>query len=99
MVAVTKELAAFVREAPAGCASPRATAVVKQAVLDLFGVVVAGADEEAGQLALDYGRSQGAAGPAAVLGGPTRLTTSLAALVNGTARQALDYDNIWLGPT
>jgi 2-methylcitrate dehydratase PrpD len=97
MVAVTKGLAAFVREAPAGCASPRATTVVKQAVLDLFGVVVAGMDEEAGRLALDYAGSQGASGPATVLGGRTRLAPSLAALVNGTAGHALDYDDIGLG--
>jgi 2-methylcitrate dehydratase PrpD len=97
MAAVTRELAAFVHQAPAGCASPRATEVVKQAVLDLFGVIVAGSGEEAGQLALGYARSQGAAGPAAVLGGGTRLAPSLAALVNGTAGHALDYDDIGLG--
>jgi 2-methylcitrate dehydratase PrpD len=97
MAAVTKELAAFAAQAPAGCASPRATAVVRQAVLDLFGVVVAGTDEVAGQLALEYARSQGAAGPAAVLGGRTRLAPAAAALVNGTAGHALDYDDIGLG--
>jgi 2-methylcitrate dehydratase PrpD len=94
---VTRELAAFVRQAPAGCASPRATEVVKQALLDLFGVIVAGSGEEAGRLALRYARSQGAAGPAAVLGGGARLAPSLAALVNGTAGHALDYDDIGLG--
>jgi 2-methylcitrate dehydratase PrpD len=94
---VTRELAAFVGEAPAGCASPRATEVIKQAVLDLFGVIVAGSGEQAGRLALRYARSQGATGAAAVLGGGSRLTPSLAALVNGTAGHALDYDDIGLG--
>jgi 2-methylcitrate dehydratase PrpD len=94
---VTRELAAFIHDAPAGCASPRAAEVVRQAVLDLFGVVIAGAGEEAGRIALGYARSQGAAGPATVLGGGTKLSPSLAALVNGTAGHALDYDDIGLG--
>ena len=97
MAAVTRELASFVHQTPAGFASARATEVVKQAVLDLFGVIVAGSGEEPGRLALRYARSQAAAGPAAVLGGGTRLAPSLAALVNGTAGHALDYDDIGLG--
>ena len=97
MAAVTRELAAFVHDAPAGCASPRAADVVRQAMLDLFGVIIAGTDEEAGRLALDYARSQAAAGPAAVLGGGTRLSPALASMVNGTAGHALDYDDIGLG--
>jgi len=94
---VTKALADFVHDAPVGCALPRATEVVKQAVLDLFGVIIAGAGEPAGRLVLDYARSQAAVGPAAVLAAGTRLTPSLAALVNGTAGHALDYDDIGLG--
>lgn len=94
---VTQALADFVRDAPVGCATPRATEVVKQAVLDLFGVIVAGTGEQAGRLALDYARSQAATGPAAVLATGTRLAPSLAALVNGTAGHALDYDDIGLG--
>lgn len=97
MTAVTHAFAEFVHSAPNGGESPRAAEVVRHAVLDLFGVVIAGADEEAGRIALDYARSQGGAGPAAVLGGRTRLAPSLAALVNGTAGHALDYDDIGLG--
>ncbi|WP_236787775.1 MmgE/PrpD family protein [Amycolatopsis sp. GM8] len=93
---VTRELAAFVHDAPEAT-SPRAVEVAKQAVLDLFGVTVAGASEEAGKLALAYARSQGGAGTAAVLGGGVRLTPALAALANGTAGHALDYDDIGLG--
>jgi 2-methylcitrate dehydratase PrpD len=96
-MAITREFAAFIHDAPAGCASTRAAEVVRQAVLDLFGVVIAGAGEEAGRIALGYARSQGAAGPATVLGGGTKLSPSLAALVNGTAGHALDYDDIGLG--
>jgi len=72
-IPVTKELAAFVHDAHAGCASPRAIEVIKQAVLDLSGVIIAATDEEPSRLALDYARSQAATGPAAVFGGRIRL--------------------------
>src|SRR5882757_7479579 len=96
-IPVTKELAAFVHDAQAGCASPRAIEVIKQAVLDLSGVIIAARDEEPSRLALDYARSQAATGPAAVFGGRIRLAPTLAALVNGTAGHALDFDDIGLG--
>jgi 2-methylcitrate dehydratase PrpD len=94
---ITRELAAFVHDAPVGCATPAAVEVVKQAVLDLAGVTIAGAREEAGRIALAYASSQAAAGPATVLGTGTRLTPAAAALVNGTAGHALDFDDIGLG--
>jgi 2-methylcitrate dehydratase PrpD len=97
MPEVTRELAQFVERAPSALDSGRAVEVIKQATLDLFGVVVAGSEEEAGLRALDYASSQGREGAAAVLGGQVRLAPSLAALVNGTAGHALDYDDIGLG--
>jgi 2-methylcitrate dehydratase PrpD len=94
---VTRELAAFVRDAPAGGVSARGLDVVRQAVLDLCGVTIAAGDEPASRIAVDYARSQAADGPAAVLGGGVRLAPTLAALVNGTAGHALDFDDIGLG--
>jgi 2-methylcitrate dehydratase PrpD len=94
----TRKLAGFVHDAPPGIASARASTVLKQALLDLFGVIVAGADEPAGRLAREYAVSQATAGPAAVLaGGCGRLSASLAALANGTAGHALDFDDIGVG--
>jgi 2-methylcitrate dehydratase PrpD len=97
MPAVTRELATFVQHAPSALGSRRALDVVKQAMLDLFGVVVAGAGSDAGRRALQYARSQGRDGASAVLAGRVRLAPSLAALANGTAGHALDYDDIGLG--
>jgi 2-methylcitrate dehydratase PrpD len=97
MASVTGALAGFVVDTPSGCATPRAAEVVEHAMLDLFGVVIAGAHEPAGRLALEYARSQGAPGPATVLGGRARLSPTFAALVNGTAGHVLDYDDIGLG--
>jgi len=94
---VTRELAAFVHDAPSGGVSARGFDVVKQAVLDLCGVTIAAADESASRIALEYARSQAADGAAAVLGGGVRLAPALAALVNGTAGHALDFDDIGLG--
>jgi 2-methylcitrate dehydratase PrpD len=94
---VTRELAAFVHDAPAGGVSARGLDVVRQAVLDLCGVTIAAGDEPASRIAVDYARSQAANGPAAVLGGGVRLAPTLAALVNGTAGHALDFDDIGLG--
>ena len=97
MTAVTHELATFVHDVPPGLGSARVVEVVEQATLDLLGVVVAGAAEDAGRLARDYARTQGGSGASAVLGGGVRLTPSLAALANGTAGHALDFDDIGLG--
>jgi 2-methylcitrate dehydratase PrpD len=94
---VTRELAAFVHDAPAGGVSARGLDVVRQAVLDLCGVTIAAGGEPASRIAVDYVRSQAANGPAAVLGGGVRLAPTLAALVNGTAGHALDFDDIGLG--
>jgi 2-methylcitrate dehydratase PrpD len=94
---VTRELAAFVHDAPEGAVSARGTDVIRQAVLDLCGVTIAAHDEPASRIAADYAGSQAADGPAAVLGGGVRLAPTLAALVNGTAGHALDFDDIGLG--
>jgi 2-methylcitrate dehydratase PrpD len=66
-------------------------------LLDLLGVTIVGATEPAGRHILTYARSQAADGPAAVVGGGVRMAPSLAALVNGTAGHALDFDDIGVG--
>src|ERR1700677_233044 len=94
---VTRELAGFVHDAPAGGVSARGLDVVRQGVLDLCGVTIAAGGEPASRIAVDYARSQAANGPAAVLGRGVRLAPTLAALVNGTAGHAPDFDDIALG--
>ncbi|MGH9001392.1 MAG: MmgE/PrpD family protein [Acidimicrobiia bacterium] len=94
---VTARLAAFVSGYPAGGVPPEATAQVRRAALDLLGVIVAGSAEPAGRRARAYATTQAGNGPAAVIGGGVRCTPALAALANGTAGHALDYDDIGLG--
>ncbi|HEY1972134.1 MAG TPA: MmgE/PrpD family protein [Pseudonocardia sp.] len=97
VVPVTGELARWICQFSG--VSARAVREVKRAVLDLLGVMVAGSAEPAARLMLDYAHQQGGAVPggAVVVGGGVRLAPSLAALVNGTAGHALDYDDIGLG--
>jgi 2-methylcitrate dehydratase PrpD len=94
---ITRGLAQFVGDHPRRSPSERVGGEVKRAILDLLGVTILGATEEAGMVARKYARSQGALGPSGVIGGPERLAPTMAALVNGTAGHALDYDDIGLG--
>jgi 2-methylcitrate dehydratase PrpD len=61
------------------------------AVLDTVGVTLAGAREEAAEIVEDVLES--AAGPSLVFGTTRRVRALDAALVNGTAAHALDFDN------
>jgi 2-methylcitrate dehydratase PrpD len=94
---ITSLLAGFVAGFPRGGATPGSVRQVKRAALDLLGVTLAGSTEPAGERARAYAASQSAVGPAAVIGGGLRLSPALAALANGTAGHALDYDDIGLG--
>jgi 2-methylcitrate dehydratase PrpD len=93
---VTRELARFVADYPAERVGERAATEVSRAVLDLLGVMVAGSAEPAARLMVDYAVGQGAVGDIPVLGAGVRLAPAMAALANGTAGHALDYDDIGL---
>jgi 2-methylcitrate dehydratase PrpD len=67
--------------------------LVRQCVLDWFGVTVAGSREPAAQIVLAEAAEEGA-GMCTVVGCGQRLPASMAALVNGTASHALDYDDV-----
>ena len=94
---VTALLAGFVADFPSDGLPVAAVDQVKRAALDLLGVTLAGSVEPAGEQSREYAFTQGSGGPAAVIGGGVRLAPSLAALVNGTAGHALDFDDIGLG--
>jgi 2-methylcitrate dehydratase PrpD len=72
---------------------PQAVDWAKTAVLDTVGVTLAGAGEECAQL---VGRVLGAGGggECLIFGGDRRTTPLDAALVNGTAAHALDFDDV-----
>jgi 2-methylcitrate dehydratase PrpD len=70
--------------------------LARQCVLDWFGVTLAGSREECATIVLEeLGSAAAPVGPGAtVLGHPDRLGARDAAVVNGTASHALDYDDV-----
>lgn len=71
-----------------------ARTVAAQCVLDGIGVAVAATDEPAVRIARDVARAETPDGPATVLGHGSRTGVRAAALINGTAAHALDYDDV-----
>lgn len=70
--------------------------LAKHCMLDWLGVTLAGAQEPLTRIALDMAREQGGHAQATVIGHGDRLAAQQAALVNGTASHALDYDDVHL---
>lgn len=62
-------------------------------LVDTVGVAIAGLAAEPVRVLLDWLRGEAAPGPGAVWGGDLMLAPSQAALVNGTAAHALDWDD------
>jgi 2-methylcitrate dehydratase PrpD len=71
-----------------------ARAVIRQCLLDYLGVAIAGAREPLVSMLLDEMREAGGAGQASVIGHAAVLPVLSAALVNGAAAHALDYDDV-----
>jgi len=68
--------------------------VVKHCVLDWLGVTLAGSREDAGRIVREEALDQGGAPQATLIGDGARTSIAQAALVNGTASHALDYDDV-----
>jgi 2-methylcitrate dehydratase PrpD len=68
--------------------------VARQCVLDYFGVTLAGAEDPLVHILLDEMAEAGGSPQASVIGHGGRLPMISAALVNGAAAHALDYDDV-----
>lgn len=68
--------------------------LARQCLLDWLAVTLAGAGEPLVRILLEEMQEQGGAPQARVVGHPVRLPTHQAALVNGAASHALDYDDV-----
>lgn len=66
------------------------------AILDSIGTDFAGLQEPSARLIRDYALREGAAGDATIIGTGQTTSATHAALANGTAAHALDYDSISL---
>src|SRR5690606_28450627 len=66
----------------------------KQCLLDWLGVTIAGHDEPLVRILRDEVAGQGGHEQATLIGTGGRVSTQQAALVNGAASHALDYDDV-----
>ena len=66
----------------------------KQCLLDWFAVTMAGAQEELTGILVSEALEDGARGPATLVGRSETVLPSTAALINGAASHALDYDDV-----
>jgi 2-methylcitrate dehydratase PrpD len=66
----------------------------KQCLLDWFAVTVPGAQEELTDILVREAMEDGAKGPASLVGRREKVLPSTAALINGAASHALDYDDV-----
>lgn len=93
-MSISRELAEFVAGTPIKEIPREALDQAKRAILDTLGVTLAGCREEAATIVADRVQKACAGGNASVLGWPLRVSAEAAALVNGTAAHALDYDDV-----
>ena len=75
-------------------ASPQARKLATMAVVDTVGITLAGASEEATLIARRVLGGEGENGAATILGTSLRTRSLDAALINGTAAHAVDYDDM-----
>jgi aconitate decarboxylase len=98
MSGLTAELAAFVANPNPGELPPRAVEIVQSGFADTIATMLAGREEPVVRIAqqfVDLRRS--AAEEASLLFGPRKAASADAALVNGTAGHALDFDDVSMG--
>src|SRR5216683_2173072 len=75
----------------------QALTVAKGAIQDCVGVALAGARHPGGSIPAEWARNSAGAGSATVWGQNFKTSAHDAALVNGTAAHALDYDDVTWG--
>ncbi|HEY8486058.1 MAG TPA: MmgE/PrpD family protein [Limnochordales bacterium] len=90
---VTARVARFIVEADPGRLPEELHETARRLIYDNLAVAVAGSRSPAGRIVQEHIRQLGATGHAAVLGTSLRAPASLAALANGTAAHADDYDD------
>ena len=78
-----------------------AVRTAKNAILDCLGVALAGSQEKCARICAEQARFERAFGAACLWGQGLKSSVTLAALANGTAAHALDYDHsvYWGQPT
>ena len=93
-MSATMRLAQRVAEATFEAIPANAVEVGKQALMDFIGVAVAGAREPLANILVEEAEYEGGHGQAQLIGRRTKVTLSQAALINGSAGHAHDYDDV-----
>jgi 2-methylcitrate dehydratase PrpD len=91
---LTQTLAARASERSYDALPAPVRAVARQCMLDYYGVALAGADDPLVHILLAEMSEAGGAAQAGIIGRRARLPMLAAALVNGAAGHALDYDDV-----
>lgn len=93
-MSATRELAAFALRLRLDDVPARARAVARAAIQDTLACAVAGRDERAARELRAFAIEQGTSARATLWGTGERVAPGLAALVNGVAAHALDFDDV-----
>ncbi len=93
----TKYVVDFIVAARIDAFPAKAVSVAKGAMQDCVGVALAGARHPAGAIPSEWARKAAGTGNATVWGQSFKTSAHDAALVNGTAAHALDYDDVTWG--
>ncbi len=88
----TRKVAEFVAQTTYEDLPVKAIELVKQAILDSVAVTLAGSIEPAAKICAQMAREESTSKDSSVFGQGFKTSCSQAALVNGTAGHALDYD-------
>jgi len=91
--ALTRYVAAFVVDTQEKDIPKDVQQLGKKAILDALGVALPGAISQPGKALTGYLQDLGCTGPATVIGTAQKLAPRFAALANGTAMHADDYDD------
>ncbi|MFN0072692.1 MAG: MmgE/PrpD family protein [Chloroflexota bacterium] len=89
----TRQVAEFIAEMDYAGLSPLAVSAAKDVVLDAIGVALAGSREEDAEIVAALAREDGGEPVSTVIGHGFRTSAAQAALVNGVAVHALDFDS------
>ncbi len=90
---LTARLGSFIADTDAKSIPPEAFEHAKVAFLDWVAVTVAGKDDPLVKKLIDYASTMGGHEQATILGHGMKKSVSQAALINGSASHALDYDD------
>jgi 2-methylcitrate dehydratase PrpD len=74
--------------------SPRTVEIAKHCLLDWIGVTIAGRPEPLTEILIEQAMSDGGAQQATLIGDGRKVSVSQAALINGSASHALDFDDV-----